>query len=165
MAALHLGLEKIPVIVRDDLTKAEADALRLADNRVTSTDYDQAMIGDELRRLNEALGLDGKGIELSDLGFDTKELDFTLADMSEIDDSFFVDDVSEAVENQKSENETVSQDIDDSAAPIGDALGFKRVTVAQSRTIRDLMGRLVTATGQGGVEGLIIALERAGNRV
>jgi hypothetical protein len=158
MAALHLGMEKVPVIVRKDLSKAEADALRLADNRVTSTSYDQEMIGDELRRLNEVLGLDGN-INLSDLGFDAKELDFTLADMSEIDESFFTDDVSTAVEAQRAQNDTASTTLDDTAAPIGDALGFKRVTVAQSRTIRDLMSQVEELTGMPGPDALIKSLQ------
>jgi ParB-like chromosome segregation protein Spo0J len=164
LAAKHLGMEKVPVIVRGDLTKAEADALRLADNRVTSTDYDQEMIGDELRRLNEALGLDGKGISLADLGFDDKEINFTLSDMGEIDDSFFVDDVSSAVEDQKAANEDVAANLDDSAAPVADALGFKRVTITQSREIRNLMSQVETLTGQGGPEALIHALSLAADR-
>ena len=165
MAALHLKLEKVPVIVRGDLTKAEADALRLADNRVTSTDYDQELIGDELRRLNEALGLDGEDISLTDLGFDEKEIDFTLSDMSEIDDSFFVDDVSSAVEDQKSANENAAEDIDETAAPVGDALGFKRITVVQSREIRSLMGKVEAALEKEGPDALIGALGLVANRL
>jgi len=160
LAAIYLDLEKVPVVVRSDLTKAEADALRLADNRVTSTDYDQDAIGKELRRLSDALEVGGN-IALTDLGFDDKELDFTLADMSEIDDSFFVEDVSEAVEQQKADNDDVSGTIDDTAAPVTDALGFKRCTIAQSRSIRDLMGQLEAKTGRDGPDTLVDALQKA----
>ena len=38
LACLKLGLDRVPVIVRDDLTKEEADAARLSDNRVTSSE-------------------------------------------------------------------------------------------------------------------------------
>lgn len=158
LAALKLGLKKVPVIVRDDITKAEADALRLADNRVTSTDYDQALIQDELQRLANELSGD---LTLEDLGFDAKELDFSLADLGELDDSFFVDDVGEAVEQQKKENESAIEATDDIAAPVGDALGFKRVTIAQSRQLRELMAGIEIKTGKKGVDALIDVLSAA----
>lgn len=153
LAAMHLGLKKVPVIVRSDLSKAEADALRLADNRVTSTDYDQEMIQDELRRLADEL--EGSEIHITDLGFDDKELEFTLSDLGEIDDSFFAGDVTSAVEEQKAQNEKAIEATDDVAAPVADAFGFKRVSIAQSRQIRELMGKIEAATGKKGVEALI----------
>jgi hypothetical protein len=161
LAALHLGLQKVPVIVRSDLNKYEADALRLADNRVTSTEYDQTAIQEELRRLSEEL--EGTNLELSDLGFDDKEIDFSLADLGEINENFFVDDISEAVEEQKTANVGKLKDTDDAAAPVTDAFGFKRVTIAQSRTIRNLMPELERRTGKQGVEALIEAMQVAAN--
>lgn len=152
LAALKLKLAKVPVICRRDLSKAQADALRLADNRVTSVEYDMSLIQDELRFLAESLNGE---FALTDLGFDEKELDFTLSDLSEIDDSFFIDDVGEAVEQQKTENKVLVEQIDDIAAPVGDALGFKRVTIAQSREIRSLMGKIENATGKKGADALI----------
>lgn len=152
LAALKLKLAKVPVICRRDLSKSQADALRLADNRVTSVEYDMSLIQDELRALADSLN--GEFV-LSDLGFDEKELDFTLADLSEIDNSFFVDDVGDAVEQQKAENKELVEQIDDIAAPVGDALGFKRVTIAQSREIRSLMGKIEAATGMKGADALI----------
>lgn len=160
LAAIEMGAEKVPVIVRDDLSKAEADALRLADNRVTSTEYDQAAIQAELQRLADELSLGAESFELSDLGFDEKEINFTLADLGDIDESFFVEDVGEAVEQQKTENAKAIEATDDVAAPVGDALGFKRVTIAQSRELRDLMAKAEGATGKKGVEALIAALSR-----
>lgn len=158
LAALKLGLKKVPVIVRADLTTAEADALRLADNRVASTDYDQAAIQIELQRLSDELDGD---LLLTDLGFDAKELDFTLSDLGEISDDFFVEDVGAAVEQQKQENEKTIERTDDTAAPVGDALGFKRVTIAQSRELRDLMSRIESRSGKKGVEALIYVLSGA----
>lgn len=159
MAALHLGLKKVPVVVRADLSKAEADALRLADNRVTSTEYDQSMIQDELRRLSEEL--EDSDIDLTDIGYDAKELDFSLSDLGEIDDAFFTEDVNGAVEEQRQENEASIEDTDQSAAPVGDALGFKRVTVMQSREIRDLVSQATALTGADPADAVIQML-RAG---
>ncbi|SCW95589.1 ParB/Srx family N-terminal domain-containing protein [Ancylobacter rudongensis] len=162
LAALELKLTKVPVIHRADLTKAEADALRLADNRVASTDYDQALIQDELRRLADEL--EGSQITLLDIGFDEKELEFTMSDLGEVNDDFFVEDVGEAVEQQKKENAKAIEATDDVAAPIGDAFGFKRVSIAQSRAIREMMSTIETSTGKVGPEALILFLSDALNR-
>lgn len=159
LAAIKLGLKKVPVICRRDLTKAEADALRLADNRVASNDYDQELIQNELQRLSEELL--GSELSLLDIGFDQKEIDFVMSDLGEIDDSLFVDDISQAVETQKAETERRVEETDDVAAPVVDALGFKRVTIAQSRIIRDAMSRVEAKTGKRGVDALIDVLEAA----
>jgi ParB-like chromosome segregation protein Spo0J len=153
LAAIHLGLKRVPVICRRDLTRAEADALRLADNRVTSTDYDQELIQAELQRLGEELSL--LDIKLTDLGFDQKEIDFSIADLGEIDDSLFVDDVADAVAQQKVQNERKVEATDEIAAPVVDALGFKRVTIAESRLIRDAMVKIETRTGKKGAEAFV----------
>jgi hypothetical protein len=153
LAALHLGLKRVPVIVRRDLTRAEADALRLADNRVTSTDYDQELIQSELQRLSDEL--EAEGINLTDLGFDQKEIDFSIADLGDMNDALFVDDVAEAVEQQKTENERAVETTDETAAPVVDALGFKRVTIAQSRLIREAMTKIETKTGKTGAEAFV----------
>lgn len=158
LAAIELGQAKVPVIVRDDLSQPEADALRLADNQVTSTQYDQAAIQEELRRLSEELI--GSDIDLTDLGFDAKELDFSLADLGEINSDYFADDIGAAVEEQKTKNEEAIERADDTAAPIGDALGFKRVTVAQSRELRELVSRVESVTALTGPEALIAILKR-----
>lgn len=158
LAAIDLGLKKVPVIVRADISEAEADALRLADNRVTSTDYDQAAIQIELQRLSGEL--DGE-LQLTDLGFTDKELDFTLGDLGEIAADFFVDDIGAAVEEQKKENEKKVEATDDTAAPVGDALGFKRVTIAESRQLRELMARIEERSGKKGVQALIYTLSNS----
>lgn len=156
LAAIKLGLKKVPVIVRGDLTQAEADALRLADNRVSSNDYDQALVGIELQRLFAEGDMD----LIAAMGFDEKELDFTMSDLGEMNDDFFTDDMNEAIAVQKAENEEAIEKTDDTAAPIGDALGFKRITIAQSRTIRELMTNVEQQTGKTGPDALIAALRK-----
>lgn len=153
LAALHLGLKKVPVVVRSDLTKPEADALRLADNRVSSTEYDQMILQDELRKLTEDLV--GTDIELTDLGYDEREIDFVGADLGDINEQFFADDVATAVETQRAENEASVGEMDQTAAPVGDALGFKRVTIMQSREIRTAMLKIETMTGKTGPDALL----------
>lgn len=149
LAAIKLGMKKVPVIVRDDLTKEQADALRLSDNQVVSTDYDMSLIQEELRRLAEF------DIDLEAIGFDEREIQFATEDLAEMDDDLFVENVGEAVEKQKEENARAAEEADDIAAPVADALGFKRVTIAQSRQIRDFMTRIEAKTGKSGADAFI----------
>ncbi|WP_062120489.1 ParB/Srx family N-terminal domain-containing protein [Aureimonas sp. AU40] len=153
LAALEIarqtGVSKIPVVVRSDLTKEEADALRLADNRVTSTEYDMGMIEEELRRLAAA------DFDIDIIGFDAAEIEFTTADLAAFDESAFVEDVSSAVESQQEGNKAAAEKVDETAAPVVDALGFKRITIAESRQLRDLVGRMETRTGKQGIAALL----------
>jgi len=161
LAALKLGLTQVPVVVRSDLTKLQADALRLADNRVTSVDYDMDRVAQELVAINERLENDLGDLTLFDTGFDENELDFALGDLGEISDLNFVEDIGSAVEEQTEQNRESVTATDDSSAPVVDALGFKRLTIAQSRQLRSLMLRAETVTGKSGSDALIETLEQA----
>ena len=151
---------KVPVIVRSDLTEDEANALRLSDNEVAGKEYDTEVLQMELAALYET------GFDMDSLGFDAKTLDFMQSDLGEfnVDEDVFVEDIGEAVEEQKASNDQKAKDVDGSSAPIGDALGFKRVSVAQSRELRSLMGQIEAATGKTGVEALLAGLALAADR-
>lgn len=69
LAALQLGLKKVPVHVAKDMSEDEARAYRLADNRTADeTRWDMGALAEELKAL-DALDLD-----LKTLGFDPIEL-------------------------------------------------------------------------------------------
>ena len=155
LAAIHLGRDKVPVVCRKDLSKDEADALRLSDNRVTSIEYDMLEIEKELKRLNDS------DFDLSLIGYDAQEIDFSIGDLGEMDEGSFVENIGDAVALQQEQNEKSSETTDDIAAPVADALGFKRVTIAQSRELRTLMTKIETSTGKTGVEALIAVLSSA----
>lgn len=156
LAALQLGLKKVPVIVRRDLSKEDADALRLADNRVSSTEYDTAVMQQEMFRLADL------GLDLADYAFDEKEIQALTLNFGEFDDSAFVEDIADAVETQKEENDRKQKDVEESAAPIADAFGFKRVTVSQSRRVRRFMTGLEDRTGRKGIDALVAFLDEQG---
>lgn len=149
LAAIKMGLTKVPVLWRKDLSKAEADTLRLADNRVASTEYDSDILKSEIFRL------DMDGVDLAFTAFDPGELDFLSSDLGAISDDAFVDDIGEAVEDQRKLNAEKTAAIDDSASPVVDALGFKRVTVTQSRDLRGYMGKLEAKTGAKGIDAIL----------
>jgi ParB-like chromosome segregation protein Spo0J len=156
LAALQMKMTKVPVIVRDDLSQAEVDALRLADNRVSSNDYDQELLSFEINRLFQESGLD----LIQAMGFDQKELDFSIIDLGFQNEDFFVEDQNEAVAEQNRQNAESIAETDLGAAPVTDALGFKRVSVAESREIRQLMSAIEGQTGVTGVTALISALRK-----
>jgi len=69
-AALKLGLEQVPVVVRSDLTPAQCKAARIADNKVAESEWD----------------LDNLKLEFAELA----DLDFDL-DLTGFDDGFLKD--------------------------------------------------------------------------
>ena len=73
-AAKKLDMDKVPVIERKDLSKAEVKALRLADNKVAESGFDDESLAVELQQLNES------EIDLSSTGFDEDEFTDLLDD-------------------------------------------------------------------------------------
>ena len=51
-AAVKMGMEKVPVIIADDLTKKQADAYRIADNSSGSHSlWDMDLLGDQIKAI------------------------------------------------------------------------------------------------------------------
>jgi DNA modification methylase len=72
-ASLRLGLDKVPVLVRTDLSVAEIKAARLADNRTAQSPWDEELLRVELEALLEG------DFDLGLTGFDLAEIDELLA--------------------------------------------------------------------------------------
>lgn len=73
LAAIALGLRKIPVIVGDDLTEEQAKALRLADNRVAELAvWDEELLKQEISKVF--------GMDLADFGFDPEVINEVFKD-------------------------------------------------------------------------------------
>ena len=138
LAVIELGLLKVPVIVMD-VTEDEARLLRLADNRVVATDYDATLIQSEIIDLKDL------GFDISLMAFNDKELAFLTEDIGAIDASAFVEDISIAVETQKTDNVEKQKEIGASDAPLAKAFGFKRLTVGEAAR-----SNLQTALNQNG---------------
>lgn len=153
----HGGPRMVPTIVRRDMTKEQADAARLSDNRLVSNDYDVGALKAELERLHN---LD---VDLSIAGFTDKELQFASGEgLADMNDDVFVEDITTAVEDQKRENAEKEKEVDKSAAPIGDAFGFKRLSVEESRTVRNFMSKIEESTGKKGAAALIQHIQDSG---
>lgn len=136
-AALKLlGRKTVPVVVRYDLTKAQAAAARLSDNKVAEGTYDTNLIHEELRWLqSEDVG------SLSDIGFDERELAFLTEDIGEIDIALLDDPVTLESHLADHESETFDKigEAEKSTVKLAKAIGFNEVTLAQSRVISRFM--------------------------
>lgn len=88
-AAKALGLTEAPVIIRDDLTKAQVKAARIADNKISESDWIDNILALEMQELKDMdfdlalTGFEGDGLKrileiLPDVEF--KEYDESVAD-------------------------------------------------------------------------------------
>lgn len=153
LAALHLKMKRIPVIVRHDLSPEEAQALRISDNATVSNEYDTELLKANVQELADI------GFDLDGLGFDAHELEKLTSDFGDIADDAFVEDITQAVEDQKTENAAKEREVDSAAAPVSDALGFKRLTIEQSRVVRSFMTTIESKTGKQGAEALVAYIQ------
>lgn len=87
-AAKQLGLEKVPVIVADDLSPEQIEAFRLADNKTAE------LAGWDYRKLSQELA-EIHSMKMEDFGFDMTSDDF------DIDGFFSGDDEAEEPEPKK----------------------------------------------------------------
>ncbi|WP_222104605.1 ParB/Srx family N-terminal domain-containing protein [Cupriavidus campinensis] len=132
LAAIKLGMPKVPVWVRDDLTDEQVRASRLADNRVAVGNIDTTLLQKELADLN----FDLTGI------FDARELDFVVADLATVNHDAFVDDIDVEVAKQAQETAVKVDATDNQDVKIDKAFGFKTVKVRDERTIARFMATI-----------------------
>lgn len=144
-ASVFLGLSKVPVLVRDDLTPEQVRAARLADNRVALSGIDTDMLQREL----ESLDFDLKGI------FDDKELNFMSVDLGEINTSGFVEDLDIALEEQATETTRKLETVAKSEIKLENALGFKSIKGEHEKIIVRFMAMIEAQTGLAGRDAFI----------
>lgn len=71
MAAKELKLEKVPVVMRDDLSEEQVKALRLADNKTNESEWISGKLSEELADLAIA------GYDMEQFGFDVGDIDIS----------------------------------------------------------------------------------------
>lgn len=130
LAALHLGMSKVPVIVRTDLTANEANASRLADNRVAQGDVDTDLLQSEL----EEIASHDDGL-LDSMGFSDKELEFMTSDLGEMDESALIDVLGSETGEAVSEALSDSESVKDARVSAKDVFGFTTLSGAQAKSI------------------------------
>lgn len=145
LAAISLGMDKVPVWIRDDLDDDQVRALRLADNRVAVGDIDPQILQKELADLD----FDLEGI------FDKKELDFMVADLGEVNTDAFVDDIEIEVEKQSAEAAQKVAQADSSDVKIEVALGFKTIKKNQEKHVAAFIALVEEETGLAGADAFV----------
>ena len=129
LAALSMKMKEVPVLVRDDLNEDEVKAARLADNRVAIGDIDTDKLQKEISAINIELG----GI------FDEKELDFMNADLAELNEDGFIDDIETEIQSQEDEENQEVEENKEKEIKIDKALGFNKIKTKDERTIAFFM--------------------------
>lgn len=76
MAAKHLELKRVPVVVRDDLSESQVRAARIADNKIAESEWDFEHLSAELADLAAF------DVDLPGLGFVAEELGDLLDDFT-----------------------------------------------------------------------------------
>jgi ParB-like chromosome segregation protein Spo0J len=151
LAAIRLGLKQVPVIVRDDLTPAQADAARITDNYVVSNDYDQAALREQMKALTSELdGMVSK-----------KELDFMLADLGTMTPEAFIPDLNAAVEKQEAEAKDKADAVGARRVALSKAFGFKDIPGSAEILLTRFLAKIEHETGLKG-EAAFIAFLGAG---
>lgn len=133
-AVKSLGWVKAPVRWLKMLTKAQADKLRIAANKTTSTDYDFEVLQRELSRLS------GDGEDLTSIGLDSRELEMMIGDIGAMAEDSIVADLDLAVDAFDAEVAAASTKAADDEVAIGKAFGIKKVPAAFAKVAKRFMG-------------------------
>lgn len=150
LAAISLGIETVPVVIRNDLSPEAVRAARLADNRVAIGDLDSEKLQAELATLDyDLLGI-----------FDSKELDFFVsADLGEMMLDGFVDDMDTALTDHDIASKETADSVDSKEIPLYKVLGFKTVPGASQMTLSRFMAQIEKETGLRGAAALVAFAE------
>lgn len=118
LAAIFLEYTHVPVIVRTDMTAKEANASRIADNRVAVGDVDTDILNIEIM---DILGGDTDDL-MSAMGLSEKELEFMSEDLGSMDLTALAD--GEAPTESVSDAKLDSAEAKGKSVPIKEVLGF-----------------------------------------
>jgi ParB-like chromosome segregation protein Spo0J len=149
LAALSLGLKKVPVLCRADLDEDQVKASRVADNRVAMGDIDTETLQKELREINMEL----------DRIFDSKELRFMELDLTEINEASVEVDIVGEMERQSSEMVENIKQAEESDVRVTDVLGFKKIKGSKQRAVARFMARIEEETEALGAEAFVTFAE------
>lgn len=153
LAAIELNQEFVPVTVLKGISKEQAKALRLIDNKVQEGGYDTELLSIDLR----SLVLDD-GVDLSDW-FDKRDLDFAIDDLGEINLDALSPDIGPEVAAQTARTEAEIGNADNGQVALAKALGFSKLSGEQARELKQLIGATQDALGNADpVESLLHAL-------
>jgi ParB-like chromosome segregation protein Spo0J len=148
LAAQHLGMKTFPVIVRTDLTAAEANLSRVVDNRVARTEDDAEKLQLELGTILEAGEFSQE--DFSGMGFSEKEINFGDMDLGEMDIEQTLENLADATDSQMTKTEQAVADVKVKEVNLHSAFGFKHVPGAYAPAVSQFIALLQAAAGEDG---------------
>lgn len=155
LAAIEMGLKRVPVIVRDDLTEAQVRALRIDHNKASESGYDTSLLAVDLKELMDESSYDPSVM------FSQREIEVMLSDIGEIDLDAISQDLSKEVEAQAGQTKEKTEKADkEPTYPIDKVFGFKSVTGEEKRAIARLMAFIEHQTQKTGAEALVAFAEK-----
>lgn len=153
LAAIELLQEKVPVTVIKGITKEQARALRLIDNKTNEGGHDTALLSMELKELV----LD-EGIDMGEF-FDVRDLNFAIDDLGDMNLDSLSDDIAPEVAAQTSRTEKEIETTDDNDVSLTKAIGISKITGTQSRELKRYIGEAQDFYDCTPAEALLRALE------
>lgn len=129
-AALKLGLTMVPVIVAEDLSEDQANALRLADNKTAElAKWDKKKLEEELKQINWEL----LGIDMTDVGFN----DIFASEFQEVVDDDF--DEGQYLSDEPHSKQGDIYLLDDNRAMCGDSTDPEQVKTLMDGKLADMV--------------------------
>jgi len=144
---LEMGHVEFPVRHAKHLTKNQADAARIADNKTQGTDYDSGFMAEEIARLSMV-----DDVDLGSLGLDDRELAFLTEDLGAMDLGGLAEDLDAELDAQDAETADKVAAVDTAMQPISKVFGFRGVPVAQVVLFKRFVAEVEGATGKKGAE-------------
>jgi hypothetical protein len=153
LAAIDLLQEKVPVTVLKGITKDQAKALRLIDNKTNEGGHDTGLLSQELKELV----LDD-GFNMGDW-FDTRDLNFAIEDLGDIDLGSLSEDIGPEVSAQTSRTEEQIETTDENDVSMTKAMGITKITGSQARELKRHIGHAQDVYQCDAATALLMALE------
>lgn len=152
-AVRSLGWTKVPVRHLHMLTDEQADKLRIAANKTASTDYDWENLQKEIQRLGNM------GADLTDIGFDDKELTMLAGDIGDIDLGTVSEDIAGEVEAFEDDARESAAAASEEEISLSKAFGVAKLPITSKKVATRFMGRIEHKTGRLGAEALVKFME------
>jgi hypothetical protein len=153
LAAIKLGLKKIPVRVARGLSYEEERALRIADNKVSEAEHDVNILNKELKELTE-LEFDLTGL------LDDRELKFLTEDLGFVDINAITPDLTSDVRHQSESTSQKIEEVDEGEMSLSKIFGASNIKATDGRKLQLFQAYIEGVTGKQGVNAMLAYAER-----
>lgn len=154
LGAIEAEMPTVPVIVRTDLTEEQVKAARIADNQLSSTDYDTVLLQEEVAEL------DLSGYDMDSMGFTERELNMLTDDLTGLDDAAIMEDLEMEIDEATQHHDQVVEEAKTKPVRIADALGFKAIPGDSEREVAQFMAEVEDSTGETGADAFLTFIRR-----